>query len=212
MTTDEENFYMDNINLAYKLAWKYHKKFRGYIDIEELKSICLLGLAKAVKTFNKELGFNFSTYAYRVIQNEVLIVNKSNQKWNKNISLSTEIYDTENILLEDMVDNDFDIDEKVNTSIYIQKLYNELDRMRPRYKKLIYYKLQGMTMCEIGEKLNLSQSQISIDYQKILCILRRKFNVQDIDFNKSVVKFNNYMDLDMDYMKNLIDNIREEQN
>lgn len=179
MTTDEENFYMDNINIAYQLAWKYYKKFRGYIDIEELKSICLLGLVKAVKSFNKELGFNFSTYAYRVIQNEILMFNRTNKKWNKNISLSTEIYDTEDMSLEDIIDTNFDIEEGVSNSIYIQKLYEEIDSMYPRYKKIILYKLQGMTMCEIGEKLNLSQPQISRDYQKILSILRQKFNVEE---------------------------------
>ena len=51
--------------------------------------------------------------------------------------------------------------------------------MYPRYRKIIYYKLQGMTMCEIGKKLNLSQPQISRDYQKILSILRQKFNVME---------------------------------
>ena len=71
MTTDEEKLVNDNINLAYKLAWKYYTSYNYKYELEELQSICNIGLVLAAKTFNPELEFNFSTYAYTCMKNEL---------------------------------------------------------------------------------------------------------------------------------------------
>jgi len=178
MTTDEENFYMDNINIAYKLAWKYHSIFKGNIDIDELKSIALFALTKSVKTFNKELGFNFSTYAYKIIQNEILMYNRNNQKWIKTISLHTPIID-DDILLSDVIQDDFNLNDYIDNVSRLEDLQKEILKLNSRYRRIINYRLQGMTMCQIAEKLNLSQAQISRDYQKILSELRQKLNITE---------------------------------
>lgn len=40
---------------------------------EDLQSIGIIGLIKAVKSYDTERGFKFSTYATRVIRNEILM-------------------------------------------------------------------------------------------------------------------------------------------
>lgn len=51
--------------------------FAGF-DVEDLVSVGNIGLIKAVETFDKEKGFNFSSYATRCIDNEILMyLNKS---------------------------------------------------------------------------------------------------------------------------------------
>ena len=53
MTKDEiEKLILDNMNIAYKLSWKYYKKFRLLVEFEELNGIANLGLVKAANTFN----------------------------------------------------------------------------------------------------------------------------------------------------------------
>lgn len=181
MITDEEKLYMDNINLAYKLAWEYYQNFKGYLELSELKSVSLLGLMKAVKSFNPEYNSAFSTYSYTVIRNEILMYVRSSQRWNNTISLETPIHESdENCLtLADTISDNFDIEEIVHNKIHLTKLYDELNGLNPRYKKIICYRLQGLTMATIGKKLKLSQPQISRDYQKILTIIRKKFKITE---------------------------------
>lgn len=40
---------------------------------EDLFSIGLIGVVKAVNTFNPDKGFTFSTYATRIVRNEILM-------------------------------------------------------------------------------------------------------------------------------------------
>ena len=87
MTTEEENLVLDNQRLAYDIAWKHYKKYQGLFDIEELKSVALLGLSKSAVTFDKNLDNAFTTYAYRVITNEIYIyVRNENNKLAKDIA------------------------------------------------------------------------------------------------------------------------------
>ena len=108
--------------------------------------------------------------------------NRSNQKWLKNISLNTpiqNIYDEAPLVLEDIITDDFNITDKADTSIKIDKLYKAIEKLKPRYKTIIDYRLQGLTMQEIGDILGISQAQVSRDYQYILSILRQKFNIME---------------------------------
>ena len=57
-----------NIKLAYFVAARFQN---CGIEYEDLVSICFLGLIKAADTYNPERS-KFSSYAYRVMENEVL--------------------------------------------------------------------------------------------------------------------------------------------
>ena len=61
----------DNINIAYELTHKYYEMTKGKLTFDELNSICNYGLVKAANTYNQNKGFAFSTYAYKVISNEI---------------------------------------------------------------------------------------------------------------------------------------------
>ena len=173
MNTDEERLVLDNMGIAYELAWKYNRKLNNSIDIDELQSIAFLGLTKAAKTFNKELGNNFSTYAYTCINNEILYYFRQNIKHLNNLSLS----DAEegDLPLEDLIALDYDLLQDLNLKLDIEFLYKEIENLKPRYKEVIKYKLKGYTFKKIGEILGVSQPQISTDYNKALNILRYKF-------------------------------------
>lgn len=177
MTTDEENLVTNNINMAYDLAWKYYKKFQGYIKLEDLQSSCLYGLTKAAKTYDASLNYVFSTYAYQVMKYEIIWDYRRNKKHDANISLNTPV--KENSILEDTLSSTYDITDEVNKKLYIDKLHKEINKLYPRYRKILEYKLQGYTLAEIGDILGLSTSQISKGYIEAINILRDKFNVKE---------------------------------
>lgn len=174
MTTDEEKLVTDNMNLAYRIAWAYNRKFSNSIEFDDIKSLCLLGLTKAAKTFKAELGYTFSTYAYRVMQNEILCYFRNNKDI-PTVSLSETIEDE--LELKDIIAAETDVFEEVEKLLNINKLYDEINNLPDRYKKILLYRFKGYTMTKIGNLLGLSQAQISRDNAHAINILRHKFNV-----------------------------------
>lgn len=169
MTTDEEKLVLDNMNLAYDLAWKYHQKFYSKFELEELQSIALLGLTKAGKTFDINRGNKFSTYAYQCIRNEFSYYFQKNVKYINDIHLFTKI--VEDLDFQSILPSD----NNVEKSFLVNYLYDEIEQLKPNYKTVILKHLEGRTFNEIAELMNISQSQVSQYYAKAINILRNKF-------------------------------------
>ncbi len=74
----------DYANMVYKIAHKY--SFGS--DFEDLCQVGQMGLLKAYENFNKELGSDFSSYAYIYIKGEILKYIKEN----RNLKVSNELY------------------------------------------------------------------------------------------------------------------------
>lgn len=165
----EEKLILDNMKLAYDLAWKYFIKFQMKFELEELQSLALLGLTKAANTFKEDLGNKFSTYAYQCIRNEFSHYFQKNIKYLDDLHLFVEIYD--NLDLQSILPSD----NNVEKDFLISYLYDEIDKLKPNYKSVILNHLNGKTFNEIAELMNISQSQVSQYYAKIINILRRKF-------------------------------------
>lgn len=108
--TKEERFHK-NIKIAYKIT--QHYRFCG-IEYEDLKQICLYGLWKAVLTYKEDKNA-FTTYAYRVIQNEVNQYLRKNRKHFTDQYFSSIIYD--DMTLEDVIADTNNEIEKIENSI-----------------------------------------------------------------------------------------------
>ena len=174
MSTDEEKLVVDNMKLAYNIAWQYNKKMQGIIPLDELQSLAFLGLTKAAKTFNSDLGYAFSTYAYQTMKNEILMFHRNN---NKHIINSVSLFEKVNddFELQDTLASDFNMYEDIENSLSLDKLHKEIATLNERHKQIINYRLQGLTLCEIADILGVSQPQVSRDLQKALNILRYRF-------------------------------------
>lgn len=77
-----EEVVLQNQNLIYSIIKKYAK----YFDKEDLFQAGVIGLLKAYKNFNEELGVKFSTYAFSSIFGEV----RKFVREDKNIKISRE--------------------------------------------------------------------------------------------------------------------------
>ena len=63
-----------------RLVVHVSKKYSQTIEQEELISIGSCGLLKAVRSFNVDKGTQFSTYAAKCIDNEILMFIRANKK------------------------------------------------------------------------------------------------------------------------------------
>ncbi|HHV38181.1 MAG TPA: sigma-70 family RNA polymerase sigma factor [Tepidimicrobium sp.] len=77
-----------NLRLVAHIVKKYHNTGK---DIEDLISIGTIGLIKGISTFDINKGTRLATYAARCIENEILMIIRSNKKSKGDMSLQEPI-------------------------------------------------------------------------------------------------------------------------
>ena len=88
-----ERLAADNMGLAYSVANKY----RGCgMDMDELESAALFGLAKAALSFDPAKNIPFSSFVYPVIENAIRMDLRKLKRHFGQISLDAERYTAEN--------------------------------------------------------------------------------------------------------------------
>ena len=82
------NLILNNLKLVH---YQYNRKFSSLpIEKEDIISIGILGLIKAIDNYDKEKGYTFSTYALKCIDNEILQGVKKNKSL-ANINLKDKV-------------------------------------------------------------------------------------------------------------------------
>lgn len=156
-----------NLRLVAKIANKL--KDSG-VDKQDLFQSGVVGLIKAVETFDITKASRFSTYAGVCIQNEMLMVLRKQKNDRNCISISEPLdYDKDGTPLElqDTLTNDeVPVDEVVSTNLDMERLEVALQKLTPREQTVIKlrYGLDGgreLTQREVGKRLAISRSFIS---------------------------------------------------
>lgn len=133
----------ENIRMAYHIASKFTPN--TIVDMEDIKQLALIGLYKACQNYKDGLGFKFSTYAYKVMRNEIL---KELTKHN--------VYDSIDEMEYDVVDESCNPEEE-----YIGSLQRFSSVLTNQEYEVVLLTVQGYSQNEISLRLSLSQSQIS---------------------------------------------------
>lgn len=154
--TNEEMF-NKNINIAYKIANRYLVNYAN--EYEDIKQVALMGLWKAVSTFNNTHAF--STYAYTVISNEINMYLRTIKKNNSTISLKQEV--KENITLEDILADKNNYIEKLENSLDIENYIVQIKNSKLKEKEKIVFELslRGYKQDKIAKIIGCSQPQVS---------------------------------------------------
>jgi len=76
------------INHNMRLVVHIVKKYTGAAETDDLISVGSIGLIKAVNTFESGKGTQLATYTARCIENEILMLLRSNKKFKNDVSLS----------------------------------------------------------------------------------------------------------------------------
>lgn len=126
---------------------------------EDLYSTGLIGIVKAVNTFNPDKGFAFSAYATQIIRNEIFLTFR--KKRIIPVFSLDEPYQLENgdlVNLSETIADSRQFEEEAIADMRMEQMFSNLS---DREKKIISLSMDGKTQREIAEILGLSQSYIS---------------------------------------------------
>ena len=167
--------------LVAHIVKKYHNLDR---EKEDMISIGVIGLIKAINTYDISKGHRLVTYAARCIENELLMMLRQEKKTSKNTSLYEPIgidkEGNEIHLLDILGTQETDLIKKIEQKENIKRIYEELEKMEMNKEKktlIMRYGLYGrepMTQKEVAKKLHISRSYVSRIEKKALMLLKSK--------------------------------------
>ena len=171
-----------NMRLVAHMVKKYVTNDR---NIEDLLSVGTIGLIKAVNTFNASKSCRLATYAAKCIDNELLMMLRSEKRKAREVSIyepiGTDKEGNEISLIEIVKADDVDVVEEYVLRQNISKVFQFIDELlteREREIIILRYGLYGhneITQRELAIKLNISRSYVSRIEKKALRKLREKF-------------------------------------
>lgn len=170
-----------NLRLVAHIAKKYESKNDL---LEDLISIGIIGLIKAVDSFSNEKGVKLATYSAKCIENEILMHLRSNKKNSKNVSLFDAIGEDKDgsiITLMDVVpSSSLPIDLQLDRKNKISKLISYLPKLDERELEIISLRYglgnnEELTQKEVAKKFNISRSYVSRIEKRALTKLLQEF-------------------------------------
>lgn len=195
LTNKEEQDYFDKmkegdsnareklINHNLRLVAHIVKKYANSLEADDLISVGIIGLIKAIDSFDYSKGVQLSTYAARCIDNEILMLIRANKK-HKNVVSLNNLYSTDNEendleLMDILAAEDEEVFEQVETNIMMEKLKILIDRnLSGREKDIIELryglgKNKPMTQKDVAKLLGISRSYISRIESKAIDIIKK---------------------------------------
>ncbi len=184
LTQDEEEKYLTafrekgdkksrDILIKHNLRLVAHiaKKYQGAEDTDDLISVGSIGLIKAINTFDPSKGTQLATYTARCIENEILMLLRSNKKYKNNVS----IYDSVGVdkdgneltILDLIAEKEDGVLAKVENKLIKDKFIEVMEKClsQREYKILsLRYGLKGgrpLTQRETAKLLKISRSYVS---------------------------------------------------
>ncbi len=163
-----------NLRLVAHIVRKYYVSYKNQDD---LISVGTIGLIKAIDSFNTTNGAKFATYAAKCIQNEILMLFRSQKKLGYEVSLNDTIdIDKDGnpltyidiVCVEDTIAED--LDKKIKITKALDYIKNNLD---DREKQIIVMRYglgntKAYTQREVADKLKISRSYVSRIEKSIL--------------------------------------------
>ena len=161
------------------------KKFETHPgDTDDLISIGTIGLIKGVDSFSSNKGVKITTYCARCIENEILMYFRSNNKYNKDVSINEAVgYDKDGneIAIQDVLKSSKpDFIEDINMKDHILLLQKYMKVLLPREREILVkryglYNQEEQTQKEIAKKLHISRSYVSRIEKRALNKILREF-------------------------------------
>lgn len=173
-----------NLRLVAYIVKKYSA---NDADIEDMISIGTIGLIKAIDSFNINKGIRLATYASRCIDNELLMLFRSEKKRSREVYLNEPIgsdKEGNEISLIDVIETEDDDvveniahDENISRlSEYVRSLLTDREREILCLRYGIPDGDREYTQREIADKMGISRSYVSRIEKKALGKLKRAYD------------------------------------
>lgn len=156
-----------NLRLVAHIVRKYYVTCKNQ---EDLISVGTIGLVKAIDTFNDSNGARFATYAAKCIQNEILMLFRSQKKTGCEVSLNDTIdidKDGNPLTYLDIISTEDTVAEDVDKKIMINKALGYIrDYLDDREKQILVMRYglgnrESYTQREVAKMLGISRSYVS---------------------------------------------------
>lgn len=147
---------------------------QGVIEKKELLSVGIIGLIKAVDTFDVSKNYKFITYAITCIDNELKMFIRNMKKSPNALSLENNIYtdDESDKTLNDILYDNYDFVEDLIKKEEYEIIDKIVDKLPLKEKVIIrmYFGFDGKryNQQELSKLCNVSQSYMSKIIRKIL--------------------------------------------
>ena len=168
-----------NLRLVSHIAHKY--QVPGY-GADDLISIGVIGLVKAVNSYKPASGTSLGTYAARCIENEILMTLRASRKRRGDVSLSDPIGtdgEGNDITFQDILGTDQDaLEEEVIRKVTLEKVRRVLEKL-PARERLVLEMRYGLQdgvqhpQHEIADLLGISRSYVSRVEKHAVQLLRQ---------------------------------------
>jgi len=169
-----------NLRLVVYIARKFENTG---INIDDLVSIGVIGLIKAVNTYDPNKNIKLATYASKCIENEILMFLRRNNRVRTEISFDEPLnvdWDGNELLLSDVLGTEGDlIIKNIEEEVERKLLYLAMDKLSYRERRIMELRfglLNGVekTQKEVADLLGISQSYISRLEKRIIKRLQRE--------------------------------------
>lgn len=154
------------------------KKYNGSAEMDDLISVGTIGLIKAIETFNMEKGTSLATFSAKCIENEILMMLRSNKKFSKNVSLQESVgvdkEGNELTLMDLLYEKEDGVFSEVELSLLSDKFLKLLKKVLNKREYIIVVYRYGLrdrnvkTQKEVSKMLNISRSYVSRIEKKAL--------------------------------------------
>lgn len=147
---------------------------------EDIVSIGVIGLIKAINSYDIDRDTEFSTYATKCISTEILIFLREQKKQINTVSLSKPMWVSEenDITFEDIVSQNDELSERINNMELQEILFRSINKLPERHIKIIslyfgFYDGKRYTQKEIAGALNVTHQFISLVIQNSIKKIRK---------------------------------------
>lgn len=132
------------------------------VNDEDMFQTGIIGLLKAINTFDSSKGYKFSTYAFPIVRNELLMsFRKSKRSVVAAFSLddNADIGNGESVPYAEMIPDGKDYEENVVNSMFAQQIFERLESREKHIFTMFF--IENRTQSEISKALGISQSYVS---------------------------------------------------
>lgn len=151
----KEQVILGNIGIVGKVL----KSLNLSLYDDDLYATGIVGLVKSVNTFDDEKGYKFSSYAMRVVRNEILMTLRKKRIYVAfSLDDKANLGNGEEVSYLDMISDGMVFEEQVVAEMAAGQVISSLTT---REQKIVDLMLNGKTQLEISQIIGISQSQVS---------------------------------------------------
>lgn len=161
-TTTSEYAKEQMVLVNYRIVFSVMQNLGVPVNDEDMFQTGIIGLLKAIDTFDSSKGYSFSTYAFPIVRNELLMsFRKSKKSVKAAISLddNVDIGNGESVPYAELMADGRDYEKDVINSMLVQQIFGTLNLREKRI--FIMFFVENKTQCEISKEMKLSQSYVS---------------------------------------------------